>query len=307
MKVIIDCDPGIDDMLALMYALKSEDIEVLAVTTVGGNVSEGKGAKNVSKLMNFLGIDDIPILKGKSGFVWIDAKDTHGENGIGNYYMPVGDMQIYSNAIITMKKMIRDNPGEVTLVCLGPLTNVATVFEEDDLIDKVKEVVIMGGCYKYPGNCSPVTEFNFWSDPVSAKKLFEEFEYAKKLRVIGLEITHNFILTQTDIDLIEQKNPRVGEFVRGITSYYMDFHAIQEGLVGCVINDPVIIGALKFPSSITYEDYYVQICDEVSNHMVRGQMIVDRKNFYKRLPNAKVAICGTTSTIWSDFIDIITK
>ena len=276
-KIWIDCDPGIDDMLALTYALKSDELDVLGISVVSGNVNKDKGYENVIRLLEFLDIQDIPVCKGKTSEDYIPAEDTHGANGIGNYYMPL-TKTIKLTPFSTLESTINKNPSEVTLVCLGPLTNLAYILD-DTIINNLKEVIIMGGCYKYPGNCSPVTEYNFWCDPKSAKQVFEAFQYCNKLKVIGLEITNHFVLTQEYIRAILSANKTIGEFVSGITRYYMDFHKAQEGLDGCVINDPVIIGYLLNPDTIKFSNYYVTICDKVDDLAVRGQMLVDRKKF----------------------------
>jgi purine nucleosidase len=311
-KVIIDCDPGIDDMLALLYAIKSPELDVLLISTVAGNVDASKGLENVQKLSNIVDFN-IPIVQGYKSDDWIGAEDTHGLNGIGNYYLPTGYPNvIHEYADSAIWNTVKENPGEVTMICLGPLTNLCTVIVKyPHFMDLVKEVVIMGGCFEYSGNCSPVTEYNFWADPYSAQCVFEKFQYCNKLRVVGLECTHSFILTEDRLNHLKTIAPNtIYGFVKGITEYYIQFHKMQENIDGCVINDPVVIHAVINPSFLTYCNYYVKIVGETHNKDIRGQMLVDRKHFYHHLPNARVAIYAGLSDVedfWDGFINTISK
>jgi purine nucleosidase len=307
MKVWIDCDPGIDDLLALTYALKSDNIEVMGISVVSGNVDCSKGYDNVLKLFEFLNFDptEIPICKGYTGNDYINAEDTHGTNGIGNYYMPLTDYKP-SASWSNFSKVVCMYPNEITLVCLGPLTNVARMVD-NDIMNNLQQVVIMGGAFKYPGNCSPVSEYNFWCDPVSAKQFFEHFENCNKVTVIPLDATHDFVFNENDLDAIQNNNKRMHEFVKGITQYYFDFHLNQEGFYGCVLNDVLVIGYLKGFSNHLYP-YYVQIVEHVGDKMIRGQMVVDEKKIYHHLPNCNiVAFFDDYETIMRDFIETICK
>ena len=307
-KIWIDCDPGIDDTLALMYALKSEELEVLGISVVGGNTTPSKCVDNVLRLLTFLNKEVLFLVKGSANER--TAEDTHGKNGLGNYTLPINTSQkVYDLDLEDALDEMFSFNDDVTLVCLGPLTNWRG---REAYLDLFSEIYIMGGCYKYPGNCSPVTEFNFWADSLSAKSVFNYFKYGdyNKVHVVGLEITHKFVLTSGDVELLCDENPEVGTFIKGITKYYMDFHRMQENLEGCVINDPVVIGCLLNPEMVVEEPYYVQVVNSPDFDMLDGQMIVDRKHFYKELPNVLVSSDITFKSvdkIWTDFLTTIVK
>lgn len=313
-KIWIDCDPGIDDALALIYALKSDDYEIMGISVTSGNVSAQQGYLNLQTVLKLLDMEvDFPIGYYESVSCVDTAEDTHGADGLGNYNTNLDSTHKYRANVRILDKMyetIVNNPQEVTLVCLGP-QNWVCKFTDDDLNsirNYVKDIYLMGGCYMYPGNCSPVTEFNFWANPTGAEKLFRVFENCKKIRVVSLEATHFLVLTRRDVARIVAANEKIGEFVSKITKFYMDFHKLQEDIDGCVINDPLVFLAMD-GDCVTFEDYYVKVIPSADNVETRGQFIVDRKRFYKHLPNASVSIsCGMPSEfIMQRFIEGITK
>lgn len=291
-KIWIDCDPGIDDALALIYALKSDAFEIMGISVTDGNTSANKGYRNLCTVLDILDIKpEFPIGYYASKNCLTYAEDTHGANGLGNYQHKFKNTYKFCSHIgDKMWETVINNPGEITLVCLGPENWVDTMSDVDlsKFRDNVKEVVLMGGCCTYPGNCSPVTEFNFWTNPTAAKDLFEYFANCNKLRVISLDVTHHMVLTSSMVGTILGANKELGEFVRDITKFYAEFHKMQEGILGCVINDPLVFMAMEH-DLLVYSNEYVQVTD-VDDETLRGQMLVDRKHFYKHLPNAKVSV-----------------
>ncbi len=194
-KVIIDCDPGIDDALAIILALKSKEIEVIGITTVSGNVESLQGAKNALKVLKLLGRLDIPVYLGESKPIkreLVTAQDTHGEDGLGETFLEeVSSEYIRENGVDFILNTLK-NQENVSIIALGPLTNLCRAIEKDsETFHRVKEIVSMGGAYKSHGNCSPVAEFNYWVDPHGARlcraieKDSETFHRVKEIVSMG--------------------------------------------------------------------------------------------------------------------------
>lgn len=303
--VIIDCDPGIDDALALIYAIKNPGINVKAITIVAGNVPVEKGVKNAQYVLKLLNRQDIPIYAGSTSSVYVDAEDTHGYNGLGNY--DYGDVELVSLHHKTAAQYL-STVSHDTIIALGPLTNIWEAYTlNPKLLHSIARLFIMGGAFRSYGNCTPVSEYNFWCDPVSAKKLFEVLPQ-KLATVVPLDVTRKIILTNSIVSTIKQKKPDIGDFIEKITAFYMDFHNVHEGINGCVINDPLTIYMYltreKFYESTYYR--YAMVCDNMD--ITRGQFIVDEGNIYQRLSNCKIITRFEPDDIhhfWNSFINII--
>ena len=257
-KVIIDCDPGIDDALALMLALCSPELEILGITVVSGNVPAKKGVANAKKVLHWMNRPDIPVYLGEELPLvrpYVDAMDTHGEDGLGESHYPEITNQIMDESGVeflthTLKNATQtDDP--VSIIALGPLTNLAKVIQEDpQSLAGLGELISMGGSYRSHGNCSPVAEYNYWCDPHAAEIVYRAFEdlpvcQDKKIHMVGLDVTRKIVLTPNILEYMCYVNPQIGERIRKITRFYFDFHWKQEGVIGCVINDPLAVAYLS--------------------------------------------------------------
>lgn len=290
-NIIIDCDPGIDDSLALIMALKSPEINVVGITIVSGNVHASKGAKNALKVLRLLDMLHIPVYVGEGNPLvreLITAEDTHGEDGLGETFIEeVSDIEIKTGAVEFILESAKKYD-ILTLVAIGPLTNLALALEKDKgSFNKLKEVILMGGAFKSHGNCSPVAEFNFWVDPHGADYVFKNIEVP--VTMVGLDVTREVVLTPNYIELLNQiyleSGDKLAKFIIDITRFYVDFHWKQERTLGCVINDPLAIGYLLDNSLCSGEDYFVQV---VKNGEAVGQSMVDVGGFYREKPNCNV-------------------
>ena len=286
-KVIIDCDPGIDDALAIILALKSKEIEVIGITTVSGNVESLQGAKNALKVLKLLGRLDIPVYLGESKPIkreLVTAQDTHGEDGLGETFLEeVSSEYIRENGVDFILNTLK-NQENVSIIALGPLTNLCRAIEKDsETFHRVKEIVSMGGAYKSHGNCSPVAEFNYWVDPHGAREFLKKFN--GEFTMVGLDVTREIVLTPNLREMIHQFKDEIGDFIYDITRFYVDFHWEQERTLGCVINDPLAVE--YFINRELCEDFkaYVDIaCEDIS----MGQSVVDVADFYKKRKNVFV-------------------
>ena len=286
-KVIIDCDPGIDDALAIILALKSKEIEVIGITTVSGNVESLQGAKNALKVLKLLGRLDIPVYLGESKPVkreLVTAQDTHGEDGLGETFLEeVSSEYIRENGVDFILNTLK-NHENVSIIALGPLTNLCRAIEKDsETFHRVKEIVSMGGAYKSHGNCSPVAEFNYWVDPHGAREFLKKFN--GEFTMVGLDVTREIVLTPNLREMIHQFNDEIGDFIYDITRFYVDFHWEQERTLGCVINDPLAVEYFINRELCDGFKAYVDIaCEDIS----MGQSVVDVADFYKKRKNVFV-------------------
>ncbi|TPE21965.1 nucleoside hydrolase [Clostridium perfringens] len=286
-KVIIDCDPGIDDALAIILALKSKEIEVIGITTVSGNVESLQGAKNALKVLKLLGRLDIPVYLGESKPIkreLVTAQDTHGEDGLGETFLEeVSSEYIRENGVDFILNTLK-NDENVSIIALGPLTNLCRAIEKDsETFHRVKEIVSMGGAYKSHGNCSPVAEFNYWVDPHGAREFLKKFN--GEFTMVGLDITREIVLTPNLREMIHQFKDEIGDFIYDITRFYVDFHWEQERTLGCVINDPLAVEYFINRELCEGFKAYVDIaCQDIS----MGQSVVDVADFYKKRKNVFV-------------------
>lgn len=286
-KVIIDCDPGIDDALAIILALKSKEIEVIGITTVSGNVESLQGAKNALKVLKLLDRLDIPVYLGESKPIkreLVTAQDTHGEDGLGETFLEeVSSEYIRENGVDFILNTLK-NEEDVSIIALGPLTNLCRAIEKDsETFHRVKEIVSMGGAYKSHGNCSPVAEFNYWVDPHGAREFLKKFN--GEFTMVGLDVTREIVLTPNLREMIHQFKDEIGDFIYDITRFYVDFHWEQERTLGCVINDPLAVEYFINRELCDGFKAYVDIaCEDIS----MGQSVVDVADFYKKRKNVFV-------------------
>lgn len=293
-KVIIDCDPGIDDALALMLAIASPELEILGITVVCGNVPADTGVKNALKVLKWMGRPDIPVYLGEEKPLvreYVDARDTHGEDGLGESGYPETEgIKPRKGAISFLTETLNKNE-KVSIITLGPLTNIARVIQSaPECMAGLDEFVSMGGSYKSNGNCSPVAEYNYWCDPHAAKAVYEAFHTlpglkGKKIHMTGLDVTRKIVLTPNILEYIKCINKDVGERIARITRFYFDFHWKQEGVIGCVINDPLAVAYFIDRSLCRGFDSYTAIETE---GISMGQSVVDAFGFWKKEPNSHI-------------------
>lgn len=284
-KVIIDCDPGIDDSLALILALNSPELEIVGITTVSGNVKADQGAKNSLKVLKLMNREDIPVYIGEEIPLvreLITAQDTHGEDGLGETNYEEADVQVNYGGVDFILENARK--GDISIIALGPLTNLATAIERDEEgFNMINEIVSMGGAFRSHGNCSQVAEFNYWVDPHGVKEVFDKSKVP--FSMVGLDVTREIILTPNLIELINQIGGDVANFIVDITRFYVDFHWNQERTLGCVINDPL---AVAYFIDRTLCEGFTSYLDIVTDGIAVGQTLVDVGNFYRKEHNGRI-------------------
>ncbi len=293
-KVIVDCDPGIDDSLALMLALSMPEIEVVAITVVCGNVPVDKGAKNAKLILDWMGRTDIPVYIGEEKPLhrpYIDAMDTHGQDGLGESgYLPPEIQCEPLDAVSFLSETLRTQ-SDISVIALGPLTNFARLLEKDvQAFCNIQEFVSMGGSYRSHGNCSPVAEYNYWCDPDAAAAVYEAYASLpqlkdKKIHMVGLDVTRKIVLTPNILEYMQCVHPVWGERIKRITRFYYDFHWKQEGVIGCVINDPLAVAYFVHRSLCSGFDTYTAVETQGISY---GQTLCDTYNIWNRIPNSHV-------------------
>ena len=288
-KVIIDCDPGIDDSLAIMLALKSPEIEVVGITVVCGNSPVEMGFENAKKILKQMNRLDVPVFIGESTPLkrdYVNALDTHGADGLGESFLPeIPGYHQDQSAVDFLSDILKKE--QISVIALAPMTNLATLIKKDpDAFANIEELVSMGGTFKSHGNCSPVAEYNYWCDPDAAALVYDTMhKLGKTIHMVGLDVTRKIVLTPTLLEYICRLDKETGEFIRKITKFYFDFHWEWEHIIGCVINDPLAVAHFLNPSICQGFDSYVQIETE---GISLGQSVVDAMNFYRKTPNTEV-------------------
>lgn len=286
-KVIIDCDPGIDDSLALLLALKSPELEVKGITVVCGNVPTKQGVENTLKVLEITKSLHIPVYLGEENPLvreLVTAQDTHGEDGVGQCFFPKVEGGIVRNEAVDFIIESLRTEDKLSIIALGPLTNLAKALLRDkEVFNNLDELVSMGGSFRSHGNCSPVAEFNYWVDPHGADYVYKNLK--KKVHMIGLDVTRRIVLTPNILDLINRLGGEVAKYIIDITKFYVDFHWKQEGIIGCVINDPLAVAYFIDRSLCSGFSSYTEV---VKDGIAMGQTIVDVEDFWKKQHNSVV-------------------
>ncbi len=284
-KIIIDCDPGIDDSLALMLALSSPELDVVGITTVCGNVPPDMGAVNALKILEFMDRTDIPVYCGEEKPLvreYVSAQDTHGMDGLGDSGLNLEAEKEWKMGAVDFILETLQNEENLSIIAIGPLTNIAKALMKDPAaFERLDAFVSMGGSYKSHGNCSPVAEYNYWCDPHAAGYVYEKL--GKKIHMIGLDVTRKIVLTPNILEYMKVLDKRTGELVESITRFYFDFHWKYERVIGCVINDPLAVAYFINPDICGGFDSYTAVETE---GMCIGQTVVDAVDFWHKSPNS---------------------
>ncbi|MGB1237845.1 MAG: nucleoside hydrolase [Pseudomonadales bacterium] len=274
-KIILDTDPGIDDAMAIFTAMAHPQIELLGLTTTFGNVSVDQATANALTLVEMAGVD-VPVARGVAS-PW--RKDlapfpdfVHGEDGFGNLKLdPPKTAAIDACAAQFIVDQVNANPGEVTLVAIGPLGNLATALQMDPSIaQKVKQVVIMGGVIAADGNVSPVAEANILSDPHAADKVMAA---PWKVVIVGLDVTHQVVLSNALFAKIREQNQKVGAFMSDAAQFYIDFYTSVRDIDGCYAHDVSAVAYVVEPD--IFKTIEGEVCVAVDGVAI-GQMIMSR-------------------------------
>lgn len=250
--IILDVDTGLDDALALILAVRDPQVELVAVTTLAGNINVWKATANTLAVLDEIGASDVPVHRGASRPLVeppFDASNIHGVTGLGDAVLTPSPRDVGADrgpaAIIRLAKA---RPGEITLVCTGPLTNLAIALNvEPDLPRLLKSVVVMGGAFRVPGNTRPWAEFNILLDPDAAKQVFEA--NLPDLTVIGLDVTHQTIITRPQWGQLRKGETTEAHLTAAITQYTFETRQREE----FYLHDPLALGVAIDPTVVSTE------------------------------------------------------
>lgn len=297
-KVIIDTDPGFDDVLALMLALGSDALDVRLITTVAGNVGLDDCTANALRVLEAIGASQPPTVHGGCasplGEPVTRAAHVHGADGFcgisGRY--PVRTLSASpTGAIDAMLDTIRGNPGEMTLIAIGPLTNVATAIEVDaETMGQLKELIVMGGSFGSESNVTAAAEFNFFADAMAARVVVQS---GLPITIVGLNVTQQALLPRTRFEHLVAQLPSDTAVRRLLNDLIREFFEIskkRQGLDACYLHDPLAV-AVAIDSSLISAQHYP--CDiETEGELTQGMLIVDTRP-YAALDSSNVKVATT--------------
>lgn len=287
-NIIIDTDPGIDDALAIMLAAASPEVNILGITAVAGNTSLEHTAANAASLADLLRLD-VPVGRGASTPLWrrdtIPDGDVHGSNGFGGYELPPSEREL-TPAVRLMALLVRAAEEPVTLVAIGPLTNVAMFLNLfPDLGRKLERIVIMGGgTLDVVGNATPAAEFNIYYDPDAAAKVFD---FGVPITMIGLNVTHKALLHPEDLAGLDASGGPIAEMVGAMLGHYGE-HAYSGLDGGAAQHDSLAMAAAFMPDIVTTRHLHVDV--ENTGRLTAGMTVVDHRLKPGREPNCDVAV-----------------
>lgn len=261
-KIIIDTDPGIDDAMALFYALDSPELDVVGLTTIFGNASTETCTLNALRLLEIAGRTDIPVAVGCDRPLAMPfqggAAFVHGADGQGNVHLPLPQIKpISRHAAQFIIDTVMKAPGEVTLVAFAPLTNLAmALLLQPEIAHYIQEIVLMGGNAFVPGNATPTAEANIWNDPEAADMVFGA---DCPITMMGLDVTEKIYASSDVLDRIRTfDNPKAQHIAR-ILDYYRMFYRERVGLNGIYIHDSTTITYLLAPALFKFVNYPVRV------------------------------------------------
>jgi inosine-uridine nucleoside N-ribohydrolase len=284
--VVIDCDPGHDDAIALLLALASPELDVLAVTTTYGNQTLEKTTANALRVLDLAGRDDVPVAAGADRPLVRDlvvAAHVHGESGLdGPALPPPRRAAETSDALELLHETIGASAEPVTLIPTGPLTNVARYLDAHGTRG-LRRVVFMGGAIA-EGNMTPAAEFNVWADPEAAQTVLRA---GLDLTMIGLDVTHRAVTTPRVLDRLRGSGP-IGGFVADLVDFFSLYHQRTYGWEGAPIHDAVAVAHVLRPGLVGTVHRNVEV--ELASELCRGRTVVDVWNRTDRAPNAEVGV-----------------
>jgi inosine-uridine nucleoside N-ribohydrolase len=299
--ILIDCDPGHDDAMALLLALASPELELLGVTTTHGNTTLANTTVNALKILELAGRGDVPVAAGAERPLLREprvADHVHGASGLDGPDLPAPSIApVAAHAVDFLAERLRTSDRPVTLVPTGPLTNIALLLaRHPDAAAKAERIVLMGGAIA-EGNITPAAEFNIWSDPEAAARVFAG---GIDVTMVGLDVTHRALMTPADADTLRGKG-RVGEVVAELFAFYHRFHSRVYHLPGSPVHDALAVAHLIRSDLLTTVHCNVEI--DCASELCRGRTVADIWHVTGRAANAHVA----TEVQAAEFIDLLVE
>jgi purine nucleosidase/pyrimidine-specific ribonucleoside hydrolase len=286
--VLIDCDPGHDDAMALLLALASPELELLGVTTVHGNQTLEKTTANALRVLEFAGFGDVPVAAGADRPLMREARvaaHVHGETGLdGPDLPPPAGAPVSAHAVDFLADRLRMASGPVTLIPTGPLTNIALLLaHHPDVAGDIERIVLMGGSIA-EGNVTPAAEFNIWVDPEAAARVFAS---GLDVTMVGLDVTHRALMTPEHAERLEAAG-RVGTMVAELWAFYHRWHTRIYEFPGTPVHDALAVAHVIDGALMTTARRNVEV--DCASELCRGRTVVDLWQISGREPNAHVGV-----------------
>ena len=296
-RIILDVDTGVDDAMAIYYALGRPNITLEACTTVFGNTEVENATRNTLALLDIAGHSDVPVAQGVGRSLLKPfiktAGHVHGENGVGEVVLPEpANKAVAEHAVDLIIRMAHENPGEITLCPVSPLTNIALAFAKDPTVaKKFREVVIMGSTLNHPGNRgakSPWVDANFYNDPEAASIVVNS---GANIVLVGMDVTMQTRLTREHMNRIIQEGGIPAKTMMEIAEFYYNFYIVAQAKLndgrplGCGMHDPLAVAVAEDPSLVEMEALKGDI--ELIGEWTRGQLIADRRPIDEHIPNVR--------------------
>jgi len=302
--IILDCDPGHDDAMAILLARGCADIELLAITTVAGNQTLEKTTLNARRVCTVANIHDVPIFAGCDRPLQRPltvAADIHGTSGLDGPSFGVPTVDVADeHAVDYIIRTLLESDGDITLVPVGPLTNLATaVRREPRIVERTREVVLMGGAYTR-GNRTPVAEFNIFVDPEAAAIVFEA---GWPVTMVGLDLTHQALLPDPVLEEIRAMGTSVSRMVTDMLGSYRDSYRKVVGLPSAPVHDPCAVARVARPELVTVQDAFVAV--ETRGKWTSGATVTDFGGGLGYPANAKVATRLDADNFWALMLDAL--
>ncbi|MDH6373669.1 pyrimidine-specific ribonucleoside hydrolase [Paenibacillus sp. PastF-3] len=285
--IIIDCDPGHDDAIAILLAIaNSEKLDLRGITTVGGNQILDKITENALKVISFVNAD-IPVAKGAAGPLFgklVTGEEAHGESGMDGPLLPPSKFRpVEEGAVEFMLNIIRSSEEKITLVPMAPLTNIALLITAyPEIKERIEKISLMGGGISY-GNVTSTAEFNIYVDPEAARIVFES---GIPITMSGLDVTDKAAIFEDEIAALKERGP-----VSTMVGELLDFYSIfgkKMGYVGSALHDPCAVAWLLHPELFESEHLYVTV--ETEGKMTRGMTVADKRKKTDRPANVEVLV-----------------
>ena len=273
--IILDVDPGIDDAMAILLAVQSPELRIEAITVVSGNVLVDRGVQNALRLVELAGRTDIPVARGAKYPLQrklITAPIVHGKYGLGETVLPPPTKTAESrHAVDLIIDLVRANPGQITLLPVGPLTNIALVLlKQPSIAGQIPEIILMGGSIA-GGNASPAAEANIHNDPEAAKIVFES---GIPITMVGLGATHQTQLKRAHVAALADSRSPIARYVARMADFYIGFSE-SIGFDGAALHDPLAVG-LAVDSSLAIESRPMHIAVETRGRLTYGETVANR-------------------------------
>ncbi|NDV00526.1 nucleoside hydrolase [Pseudoroseicyclus tamaricis] len=293
-KILLDVDTGIDDALAIYYALRHPELEPVGFTCVFGNTDVDIATTNTLRILELAGRPELPVAMGAArSLLWPytrEADFVHGSNGLGDVELPEPAAKaVDEHAADFIIRMVKEAPGEIALCPVGPMTNIGLALAKaPEIAGLVKEIVVMGSTLAHPGIhgvARPMVDANFHNDPEAAHILMQS---SAPITLVGMDATMTTLMSREMMDDIRANGTEAGRVLMEITEFYVrSYEQMHPGIAGCPLHDPLAVAACHAPDLLTRERLRIDI--ELSGALTRGQAIPDRRPMGLERANCEVA------------------